>query len=559
MRRAARHEGVVMSEIEDERRARLSSTSAGFDVVVVGGGVNGAGIAWDASLRGLRVLLVEKGDIGSGTSSWSSKMIHGGLKYLEKYDVPLVRESLREREWLLQAAPHLVRELRFLLPFYKRNVHSKAILSLGRVAYDVLSFDKSVRRFELFSRDRLLAREPGIDPDGLQGGAAYSDGQVKHAERMTVEIALAAEAAGATVLTHTRAVRLGRSGGRVTSVTVRDEIEGTEHEIPTRVVVNAAGPWIDDVWREDDLGLPRMNGGTKGTHLVVDPFPGAPKDAFYYEAVTDGRPMMVIPWDGRYLIGSTDLRFTGDLDQASATQDEYDYILDETNRILPTANLTLDDVQYSYTGVRPLPYADEDSDVSDITRRHDVRTHPEVAEGLYTLVGGKLTTFRQVGEDVGDLLAKRFGSRRRSVTKRLTLPGGAEKNLRRLRRRVAGTGRSEALAERLVDMYGTRAVDVATFVDSTPARARVLDDDYGLTAGEVEWGVRHEHAHRLADVLARRTMITLRNDLGRGAVEPVADVMAELLGWSAERRAEEIDRYEQYLTRFVPHSNEEVR
>lgn len=545
-----------MSEIAEERQARLSGTSAGYDVVVVGAGVNGAGIAWDAALRGMRVLLVEKGDVGAGTSSWSSKMIHGGLKYLEKYDVPLVRESLREREWLFRAAPHLVRELRFILPFYGRNEHSRAVLTLGMIAYDILSFDKSVRRFEILSRDKLLAREPAIDPDGLQGAAVYSDGQVLHGERLSVEIALAAESAGATLLTHTRAIRVGRRDGRVVSVTLRDEIGGAEYLVPTRAVVNAAGPWIDEVWAEDDLDLPRMNGGTKGTHLVLDPFPGAPTEAFYYEAVTDGRPLMVIPWDGRYLIGSTDVRFTGDLDMASASQDEYDYIIRETNRILPDANITMDDIHYSFTGVRPLPFVDESSDVSDITRRHDIRHHDEVADGLYTLVGGKLTTFRQVGEDFGDLLARRFGSRRRSVTKKLALPGGGDRNLARIGGRVTALGIEPAVAARLVDQYGTRAVDVATLIRSTPERSRVLDEAFGLTVGEVEWAVRREHAYRLSDVLSRRTMIQLQNDLGRAAIGPVADVCAELLGWSTERRADEIARHEHYLTRFIPTTHE---
>jgi glycerol-3-phosphate dehydrogenase len=541
-----------VSEIAQARQEKVRGTSAGYDVVVIGAGVNGAGIAWDATLRGLRVLLVDKGDVGSGTSSWSSKLIHGGLKYLEKYDVPLVRESLREREWLLQAAPHLVRELRFLVPFYKRNEHSRAILTLGMIAYDVLSFDKTLKRFNILSRDKMLAREPGVDPEDLQGAAVYSDGQVLHGERLSVEIALAAEAAGATVLTHTRAVGLGRSGQTVTSVTLRDELDGTEYEVPTRTVINAAGPWIDQVWEDDSLGLPRMNDGTKGTHLVVDPFPGAPKDAFYYEAKSDGRAVLVLPWNGKYLIGATDIRFDGDLDMASATQDEYDYILAETNAIIPEANLTMGDVLYAYTGVRPLPFVDQSSDVSDITRRHDIRHHEDVADGLYTLVGGKLTTFRQVGEDFGDLLSKRFGIRRRSVTRKLTLPGGRDKNLARLRTRVAATGVDPSVVARLVDQYGTRAVDLAALITSTPERSEVLDAGFGLTVGEIEWAITHEGALRLSDVLSRRTMVQLQSGLGRDSIEPAAEVCARLLGWDEERKADEIARHERFLTRFVP-------
>lgn len=540
-----------MSQNPTQRRAeRIDQTRSGFDLVVVGGGVNGAGIAWDAALRGLRVLLLEKGDIGSGTSSWSSKMIHGGLKYLEKYDVPLVRESLREREWLLQAAPHLVKELRFIIPFYKENAHSPAVLSLGMVAYEALSFDKSLQRFRLFTRDQLLRREPGLNPDGLTGGAIYSDAQVNYAERLSWEIAEAAIRAGAQVLTHCRVTRLGVEHGKVVSVDFHDELGGGDHTVPAAVVVNAAGPWIDDVWSNAlELGLPRMNGGTKGTHLVVDPFPGAPADAFYYES-EDARPMMVIPWMGRYLLGSTDIRFEDDLDMASATPDEYGYILHETNKVLPGANLAVDDIHYSYTGVRPLPYVDA-NDVADITRRHDIREHTG-SDGLYTLVGGKLTTFRQVGEEVGDLLMKRFGLKRKSVTHSLPLPGGGQPDAARLRAAIAGSGMPAATLDRFVAQYGSAAPDLAAFVTSSHERRELIDAEFGLTAGEIEWAITREEAYRLADVLARRTMIGLENDLGQRAIEAVAAVCARVLDWTDERRDDEIAAYRHYLTRFIP-------
>lgn len=532
-----------------KRQHTLDSVSAGFDVAIVGAGVNGAGIAWDAALRGMRVLLVDKGDIGSGTSSWSSKMIHGGLKYLEKYDVSLVRESLREREWLLRSAPHLVRELRFLLPFYTTNAHSANILRLGMVAYDVLSFDKSVRRFELLSTDKILAREPSLNPEGLTGAAYFSDAQVNYAERMSYEIALAAQRAGATVITHAKAVRLGRTGAKVTSLVVRDELTGTEYTAPARIVVNAAGPWIDEVWTQDDINLPRMNGGTKGTHLVLDPFPGAPHTAFYYEAQADGRPMMVIPWAGRYLIGSTDLRFTGDLDMASATQDEYDYILRETNWVIPEARLTNEDIAYGFTGVRPLPYAE--GDVADITRRHDIRDHGPEVPGLYTLVGGKLTTFRQVGEDFGDMFCKQFGLKRKSATRKLPLPGGGEPNLGRLRVALVSSGLPQHTIDRLVDQYGTRALDLAQFIVSDPGNQETIDEAFGLTVGEVRWAAEVEDAYRLTDIMCRRTMVGLENHLGRPMADRVAAVAAVSLGWDTARVEQELANYDHYLTRFT--------
>ncbi|MCW3159496.1 glycerol-3-phosphate dehydrogenase/oxidase [Micropruina sonneratiae] len=538
------------TSLSDGRRRALEATRAGFDAVIVGAGVNGLGMAWDAALRGLRVLVVEKGDIGSGTSSWSSKMIHGGLKYLEQYDVPLVRESLHEREWLLRAAPHLVRELRFIIPFYGRNTHSKNMLRVGMLAYDVLSFDKSLQHFQLHGRDAALRRAPGLDPAGLEGAAVFSDGQAVYPERISVEIALAAEAAGAVILTHARATELGMTGDRVTSITIHDELDGGDHTVPTSVVINAAGPWIDQVF--DNVDLPRMNGGTKGTHLVVDPFPGAPAEAFYYEAVTDSRPLLVIPWKGRYLLGSTDIRFEGDLDTVSAGQDEYDYIIDETNKVLPGAGLTMADVKYAYTGVRPLPYK-ADGATGDITRRHELRSHAaEGRDGLFTLIGGKLTTFRQVGEEVGDLLSKRFGRRRKSVTRKLPLPGGGQPDLAALRAEVVHVGIDERLARRLVDQYGTRAVPLAALITSSQANSQVLDEAFGLTRGEVVWAVTNENAHRLSDVVARRVMTGVEDDLGLGSLDAVAAVCAELLGWDEARTASEIERHHSYITRFQP-------
>lgn len=531
-----------------KRKNRFESTKSGYDVVIVGGGVNGLGTAWDAALRGFKVLLVEKGDIGSGTSSWSSRMIHGGLKYLEKYDVPLVRESLKEREWLVKSAPHLVRELRFIIPFYKNNQNSAMILRLGMIAYDILSFDKSLKSFEFFSRKKILEKEPGLNPKDLKGGCAYSDAQVDYSERLCYEIALAAKEAGAEILTHVKAIDLNVSNGKVNSIKIKDELSGEEVDVPTKIVINDAGPWIDDVWPKEHISLPRMNGGTKGTHLVLHSFPGAPSDAFYYES-DDARPMMVIPWKDRYLIGSTDIPFVGDLDTASATQDEYDYILYETNKVLPEAKLTKKDVIYAYTGVRPLPYS-EGSKVSDITRRHKIVDHKDKYDGLYTLVGGKLTTFRQVGEDFGDILSKRLGKNVKCKTRKMKLPGGNITSMEELRNQIKSTGINENLIKRLADQYGTIGVKLSKFIMEKPERQEIIDEAFGLTVGEVEWAVTFEEAYRLSDVIARRIMTGLEDDLGLGSIESVSKICAKILDWNEERRLQEIELYKNYIKRL---------
>lgn len=304
-----------LSPVDLTRAGAVRLLSMPFDLVVIGGGANGCGVAWDAALRGLRVLLLEKEDFGWATSAWNSRLIHGGLKYLEKLDIPLVRESLREREWMVHAAPHLVREQRFVLPFYRRNAHSQLVLRAGMVAYDVLSFDKSLPWHKTYGPRKALELVPGLNTDGFQGAATYYDGQADYAERISVEVALAAARAGAVVLNHARVDRLVVQAGAVTGVEFEDTVTGRRHAVATDAVVNVAGPWVDEVLATTDHSGPRppLMGGTKGTHLVVDAFPGAPVGSvMYYEALTDSRPMMIIPWLGRYIIGATDVRFTGD-------------------------------------------------------------------------------------------------------------------------------------------------------------------------------------------------------------------------------------------------------
>jgi len=545
---------MTLTTVEHHRTRALAELTVPFDVIVVGGGCNGAGAAWDAAARGLRVLLLEKEDFGWGTSAWNSRLIHGGLKYLEKYDVKLVRESLREREWLLRAAPHLVKPLRFLLPFYERNAHHRYLLRTGMLAYDVLSFDKSVPTHRVFSPDETVDLVPGIDQSGLQGAAAYYDGQIEYAERLSVEVALAAQEAGAVVLNHARVDRLLTEGDRVVGVEITDLVSGGTHRASAGVTVNAAGPWLDEVMGRLDGPTPdRMTGGTKGTHLVVDPWPGAPRDAMYYEAMTDARPMLVIPWLGRYLLGSTDERFTGDLDTVSTDDDEIAYVLQETNKVFPEARLGPEHLLWAYEGVRPLPFSPA-GPTSDISRRHDVRDHAPQIEGLLSVVGGKLTTFRQLGEDVSVAVLRKLGARKRpSVTRRLRFPGGRTADFERFAEAFrAGTPLPASVAERLLRVYGTRAAGVAAIAAADPALAEVIDQETSAVAAEVVFAVRDEMAATLADVVARRSMLGLSADLGVGALDAVASVAEKYAGWSAERVSDDRAAYLRYITRFRP-------
>jgi len=366
-----------------------------FDVIVIGAGINGAGIARDAAMRGLKVLLLEKGEPGMGTTVASTRLIHGGLRYLEHFEFGLVRESLREREILLRVAPDLVRPLAITIPIYKQSKRGRLTIRAGMILYDLLSWGKSLPRHRMLSRTETLKRWPGLNPDGLLASALYYDAQVEFPERLVMENVLSAREFGTEVLTHTRVTSLAVNDGKVSGVKFGQQFA------EAAVVINAAGPWIDQILEHAPVKSPKLIGGTKGSHIVVAAFPGAPANAIYLEARSDGRPIFIIPWNKLYLIGTTDVPFEGDPDQVRCEDWEIDYLLSETNLALPGAKLTRDNILYTYSGVRPLPYQSH-------TRRHFIREHPQLPN-LLSIVGGKLTTYRSLAEECVDLIFRKLG------------------------------------------------------------------------------------------------------------------------------------------------------
>lgn len=527
-----------------------------FDLIVIGAGINGAGIARDATLRGLSVLLVDKGDVGAGTTSRSTRLVHGGLRYLEHFEVPLVRESLRERETLLHIAPHLVHPLSFLLPIYEEHKRRPALIRMGMMAYDALSLDKSMERHRMLSRDEALRREPGLRSDGLRGAAAYYDAQAAYPERLALENALDARRLGAVVLPYMRVTGLERAHERVVGVALHDELHGLDYRARGALVVNASGPWVDEVLAG---GAPaaeqRMIGGTKGSHLVVEPFPGAPREAVYAEAVGDGRPYFVVPWNGLYLIGTTDTRYDGDLDDVVATDEEIAYLIDETNRLIPGAALSAEQVLYTYAGVRPLPapgVGSKERDEGAITRSHVIHDHAgrdvpegERVEGLLSIVGGKITTYRRLAEETVDQAVKKLGRKAdKCRTHQLPLPGGTAYPFEGFRERFRVTsGLPVETADRLLRIYGTRAAEALDFADGSPELREPFDDDSGAIGAEVVFSLRTELAETLADVVARRTLVGYGAHAGLGAIDAAAEIAVRHAGWTDERAAREVDAY----------------
>lgn len=521
------------------------------DVLVIGGGINGTAIARDAALRGLRVILVEKDDLAAGTSSWSSRMIHGGLRYLEHGEVRLVRESLHEREVLLRQAPHLVRPYPLLIPFYAHNRRGRGTLRAGMAAYDALSWDKSTPWHRILPTSKLRERWPGLRRDGLTGAALYFDAQAPWAERLSVENALAARESGADVRTHTGAIGLLRGpGASVVGARCRDARSGAEYDVAAGLTVNAAGPWIDRV--AADVTGTRLIGGTKGSHLVVDPFPGAPRTGVHYEASSDGRAVLVLPWAGRYLIGATDLYFDDDPGKAVTSDAEIDYLLAETNRLIPGAGLTPGDVLFSYCGVRPLPYAPDAASTADVSRDHVIHDHAPEAPGLLSIIGGKLTTHRALAEQTVDQALRLLGlPRQRSVTSELALPGARTGDWPAFRATFTErSGLDPAMSDRLLGIYGTRAADVLALARSEPGLATEFVP--GALAAEVVHAFRAEQAGTLGDVLLRRTMLGLAPDVGLGAVEPAAEIAIRRGLLEPGEAGEQVEDYRATVRRFRP-------
>ena len=518
-----------------------------YDVVIVGGGINGAGIARDAALRGLAVLLLEQNDFGSGTTSWSSRLIHGGLRYLEYGEIPLVYESLRERRVLQTTARHLVRKLRINIPVYEHSRRGLLLLRAGMIAYDLLSFGKPLPRHRVLGREEFLRNEPGVNPSGLRGGVQYYDGQVPYAERLVIENIIAAESAGAVVRNYSRVTAIDVQQGQVKRLVYSDHRTGAESEVDARTVVNATGPWVDAVLATMNLSMPRLIGGTKGSHIIVGRFAGAPTDAFYVEAHADGRPLFIIPWNDQYLIGTTDIRYDGDPAHAGATDAEIEYLLSETNRIFPQANLRTQDIHYTYAGVRPLPH--RAGPESAITRKHIIRRHHD-AKGLWTVIGGKLTTYRSLSEDVVDRIIRSNGLKAGTCrTREENLPGAnsleeAEAELQQFQRLTP------ECRERLLDVYGGRVRRILELARDDPRLGATVDPQQRVLAAEVVFSLRSEFATNLIDILHRRTMTGLAADLGASAAEGAAAAAARELEWTDAETQRQLDALRAYNARL---------
>ncbi len=543
-----------------------------YDLIVIGGGINGTGIARDAALRGLTVLLLEKNDFGSGTSAYSSRLIHGGLRYLANLELDLVYESLAERELLLKNAPHLVRPLALGLPAYGGGKTPFWMIEMGMCLYDFLSFRKSLPWHKVYGATGFAARYPKILKSGLQGGSVYYDAQVDFPELICVENAISAKATGkASVLNHAQVTHFEMANGRITGVGFEDTLTGQHYQVQAKGVINAAGPWLDqvialtqpDTETQASALRPRI-GGTLGTHIVVPRFQGGPDTALYVEAESDGRPFFIIPWRKEfYLIGTTDLPFQGDLDQAAGSLEEVNYLLTETNRVLPQANLSVSEVLYTYAGVRPLPAGNADKP-GKISRKHWIEDHARDAQnpvqGLVSVIGGKLTTYRNLAQATVDYAVRAFDLWLPNgqvvpdcSTRHLPLPGGA--GISAIESYKAGhmataSQRFQMAPEviaHLIDLYGSRFSRVLELTAENKEWKQPLCNGGLDILAQVVYAIREQMACTVSDVMLRRIGCAFDADAGMQSVAQVAQCMGAELGWEASRIEMEIKQYRAFI------------
>jgi glycerol-3-phosphate dehydrogenase len=530
------------------REAIARMTENELDILVVGGGVVGAGSALDAVTRGLTTAIVEERDWASGTSSRSSKLIHGGLRYLEMLDFGLVREALRERGLLLdRIAPHLVRPVPFLYPL-KHRFWERGYAGTGVALYDAMAYTsgtfksgpgQGLRHHRHLTRGQALREAPGLRKDALTGAIQYWDAQVDDA-RFTMTVVRTAAAFGALAAGRAQVTGFLRQGERVTGARVTDLETGAEFEVRAKQVINATGVWTDDTQAMADTRGQFHVRASKGIHLVV------PRDRLRSNTGlilrTEKSVLFVIPWGRHWIIGTTDTDWTLSKEHPAATAADIDYLLEHVNTVL-NAPLTREDVEGVYAGLRPLLSGEEES-TSKLSREHVVG-HP--VPGLVVVAGGKFTTYRVMAADAVDEAARSMDARiPDSCTAELPLAGadGYRPLWNQRRSLAAAAGIHVARAEHLLNRYGSCVHELLAMLRADPGLAAPLPgaDDY--LAVEARYAVTHEGALHLEDVLTRRTRISIEAwDRGVAAAPVIADLIAGLLDWSEADKKREVDRY----------------
>ncbi len=530
-----------------------------FDIAIVGGGITGASTARDAALRGLSTVLVEKGDFASGTSSRSTKLLHGGVRYLESYQFRLVRESCRERELMLKLAPHLATVRPFIYVLYRGYPENMFLLNAGLTVYDIFSGSPLKRRHRMLRGAALLREEPHLNPDGLQGGGWYYDFLTDDA-RFTIESLKGATEAGALAANYMEVTGLVMERGRVGGIEVADRLTGENGTICARQVINTSGPWTDQVRFLEPGVHDRLLRPTKGIHIVVRKQDFPLNHAVFLRSPRDNRVVWPIPAldENLVYIGTTDTDYDGPLDHVTATTEDVEYLLEAANFAIPDARLGLSNVVATWAGLRPLVKPEGDLATSAVSRDHQIMMSPA---GLLTIAGGKMTTGRLMGEQVVDAAVKALGTSfglhgvPHSRSAAVPLSGGSASARFAARRRTSELSSVDpAIRQRWLATYGGNASALADRLQTDPEAGRDLGALH-LSLAEVRYAVEEEMARTVADFFARRASIFYwAEDGGLGVADAVASEMSTLLGWSADEQATQISMYRDLVAanRFTP-------
>jgi glycerol-3-phosphate dehydrogenase len=520
----------------------------GFDVLVIGGGITGTCVARDAALRGFDCACIDKNDWAYGTSSRSSKLIHGGIRYLEMFDFKLVFEACRERRQLLLNAPHLVYPQPFTFPIYKGDKNGIFMIESGLLLYDMLALFRNVQNHRMYLHDRAMELEDGLDSDRIKAAGVFYDCSTDDA-RLTMAFALSAVDAGAKCANYIEVISLLRDGNRLCGARVRDVLTGEEFDIEARMVCNAAGAWGDAVCDLDEPGAPQKLQLTKGSHIMVPRGRARTVNALPIVSPTDQRLMFVIPRGHFSLIGTTDTYYHEDLDQPYATREDVEYILEAVNHILPRSHVEVSDIISTYSGLRPLAMQEGGEDVaaSKVSREHRIY---QSRSGLLTIAGGKLTTARSMAEEMVDMVAremlKTFGVKAKTGcrTKNNPILGTPAPDTEARVRALSGKLKFDDDILKGLFKQGTDALKVLALIDEDPALAEPLAPEIPHIKAQVKFAVTGEMAHTVDDFLVRRTEIYYQAaDQGLGVAEEVARIMGEALGWDADEGKRQVEAY----------------
>ncbi|MEO7985736.1 MAG: glycerol-3-phosphate dehydrogenase/oxidase [Gemmatimonadales bacterium] len=533
---------------QSSERATLTEIGAEpADLLIIGGGITGAGIARDAAMRGLRTVLVEQGDIGTGTSSHSSRLIHGGLRYLETGDIRLVLEANRERRILLRIAPHLVWPLPFIFPLHRGDRIALWRLAAGMWVYDALALFRNVRLHRMLGKRALLEAEPMLRERGLLGGARFYDAQCDDA-RLVLATARSAISHGALIASYTAVRALERTAGRVVGAELEDVLTGERTVVRAGVVVNATGPWTDQVRRLEDPASDPLLQPTRGVHIVVDRSRLGHREAIIFTSPIDGRVLFILPWGDLSYIGTTDTDSQEPPGHPTASEEDIVYLLRSANSRFPNARLSVEDIRVTWAGLRPL--LAERGRESRRSREHII---VQGLGGMITVAGGKLTTYRSMAVETVDRAIRelrfRDGRPRKAEarTDEEPLPGGEAADLATFRERGLELGLSADTVEHLLRHYGTESAGICNLAARDRGLMRRLAPPHPAIEAEVIHAVRRELAQRVEDVLVRRMHLYYEHP-GRGteAANRVAELMGDELGWDGARVHAEAARYREF-------------